>query len=335
MILAFGLGDGDTPEQAMQWIERGNAPAVSLAWEWRHERLPMIATDREAVMVSAADYLQEIGMDHVAFVYDAGDLVDSARIQKGSSAFVRRATELGCEACECVMAVLPEGSTADFERVQHEEELVQFITESPKPLGLFCITDLHARAVCHLCEKLGFDIPGDVSILGCGDLTIARRHSPTISSIRTSPEEIGYEAVGVLDHILEGGALPKKPRLFGPQEIIERESTCVSDGTSDDFRLAYHFIHRHACEGINVADVVQNVAISRRRLEMQFQDIRGHSPGQEIKNVRLAKAKRLLSETTLPITRIAELVGFREHSRFTTFFRKQTGMTPTAFREQP
>jgi len=334
MILGFGLGEGDTPDQAMQWIERGGAPAVSLVWEWRHERLPMVTTDRDAVMVDAAAYLRDLGVNHMALVYDAQDLIDTAGIQRDSSAFLRRAAELGEDASECVLAVRPDGSVADFEKIRHEEELLRLLQDSPKPLGIFCITDLHARAVCSLCEELGYAIPKDVAILGCGDLSIARRHSPTISSVRTSPEAVGYEAAKLLHELLEGGSLPSVPLLFGPDEIVERESTGISDGADDDFRRAFAFIHRNACEGITVAEVVRHFAISRRRLELLFRERRGRSPRQEIQEVRLTKAKRLLRDTSLSIMRVAELTGFNDHARFTTFFREKTGATPTAYRQQ-
>lgn len=45
------------------------------------------------------------------------------------------------------------------------------------------------------------------------------------------------------------------------------------------------------------------------------------------------EAKRLLQSTTLSIKEIAFELGFTDHAYFANFFKSQTGMTPTAFRE--
>jgi LacI family transcriptional regulator len=116
--------------------------------------------------------------------------------------------------------------------------------------------------------------------------------------------------------------------------VIERESTCPDYRGSGDIRRAVDFIRQHACEGINVEDVVRHLAISRRTLEKHFRERLGHTPYHEIQQIRLARAKQLLVDTELSVTRIAELTGFSEHARLTTFFRKQTGLSPSGFRKR-
>ncbi|OLS42203.1 AraC family transcriptional regulator [Bacillus sp. MRMR6] len=50
---------------------------------------------------------------------------------------------------------------------------------------------------------------------------------------------------------------------------------------------------------------------------------------------RLNKAKHLLEGTTIPITEIAELVGYDNISYFYKIFKNKYGLTPKKFREQP
>ncbi|MFJ7996488.1 helix-turn-helix domain-containing protein [Streptomyces sp. NPDC096310] len=45
----------------------------------------------------------------------------------------------------------------------------------------------------------------------------------------------------------------------------------------------------------------------------------------------LLEAKRLLAHAGLPIGRCAHRLGFRDTANFTTFFRRQTGLAPTAW----
>jgi len=69
MILRFGMV-GDQVEEVAAWLERGGAPAVSLAAEWVIPGVPIVATDNQAVMRMAADYLLQHEYEHFAFIAD-------------------------------------------------------------------------------------------------------------------------------------------------------------------------------------------------------------------------------------------------------------------------
>ena len=44
------------------------------------------------------------------------------------------------------------------------------------------------------------------------------------------------------------------------------------------------------------------------------------------------EAKRLLAHTLLPVATIGDQLGFAEATNFVKFFRRETGLTPGAFR---
>ncbi|SFN05248.1 AraC-type DNA-binding protein [Algoriella xinjiangensis] len=58
------------------------------------------------------------------------------------------------------------------------------------------------------------------------------------------------------------------------------------------------------------------------------------SATQLIQQRVLLEAKRLLQSTDLSIKEIAFELGFVDHAYFSNFFKSQTGMTPTKFREE-
>ncbi|WP_290884060.1 helix-turn-helix transcriptional regulator [Fischerella sp.] len=63
-----------------------------------------------------------------------------------------------------------------------------------------------------------------------------------------------------------------------------------------------------------------------------FKQAMGLTPRQYVIRCRIETAKRLLAKWELSITEISDRLGFTSHSHFTTFFRKHTGITPTAYR---
>jgi AraC-like DNA-binding protein len=54
----------------------------------------------------------------------------------------------------------------------------------------------------------------------------------------------------------------------------------------------------------------------------------------EIQHVRLERAKRLLLETTHPISTVASMTGFGSVAYFIQFFQDRVGTTPRRFRIQ-
>ena len=58
------------------------------------------------------------------------------------------------------------------------------------------------------------------------------------------------------------------------------------------------------------------------------------TPKQYISEIRLQKAKQLLSENTLKVSAIAEKCGFSSANHFWRFFKEKTGLTPTEYAKQ-
>jgi AraC family transcriptional activator of pobA len=72
--------------------------------------------------------------------------------------------------------------------------------------------------------------------------------------------------------------------------------------------------------------------ITPNHLNALCKDILGISAGETIRNRVLLEAKRLLVNFELSISDIAAELSFRDNSYFTKFFKKYTGSTPEAFR---
>ncbi len=95
-----------------------------------------------------------------------------------------------------------------------------------------------------------------------------------------------------------------------------------------------NFIYTYAGEAIGVEDILKELPLCRRTLEIRFRNAIGRSPYEEIRRAHVKRAKRLLAETNLPLNRIAEASGFSETKHFYLNFRKETGLSPTQFRKR-
>lgn len=82
----------------------------------------------------------------------------------------------------------------------------------------------------------------------------------------------------------------------------------------------------------SVQTAAEQLGISTRHLSRVFQQTLGVSPQSYLMTKRLLAAKQLLTDTQLPITEIALLVGFGSVSRFNAAFKKHYRLTPSSFR---
>jgi LacI family transcriptional regulator len=69
-------------------------------------------------------------------------------------------------------------------------------------------------------------------------------------------------------------------------------------------------------------------------LQRRFEKALGHTPQAEIHGQRVQRVKQLLTDTDLPLSRIAELAGFRHLESLCRLFRRRTGRTPGAYRKE-
>lgn len=80
-------------------------------------------------------------------------------------------------------------------------------------------------------------------------------------------------------------------------------------------------------------DYARMLGCSPRTLNRVCHALAGKS-AKEIVNARvLLEAQRLLAYTSLPISRLAGMLGFSEPTNFIKFFRREAGMLPGAFRK--
>jgi LacI family transcriptional regulator len=134
---------------------------------------------------------------------------------------------------------------------------------------------------------------------------------------------------------MKGVSVPKEAVLLGPPRgVAARQSTDMLSVEDEDVASAIRFIRERAVDGIQVQDVLKRVNRSPSTLERRIKKILGRTIKAEITRVRLARAKLLLCETDLPVSKIAFRTGFSEPKYFCDVFRKNEAMTATAYRNK-
>lgn len=93
------------------------------------------------------------------------------------------------------------------------------------------------------------------------------------------------------------------------------------------------YIDHHYNEPITLQTLGDALHASPYYLSHVFKEHSGYSPMQYLQRRRIGEAQSLLVSTDLPISRIAEMVGFETQNYFNLQFSKHVGMPPRKFRQ--
>jgi len=94
-----------------------------------------------------------------------------------------------------------------------------------------------------------------------------------------------------------------------------------------------HF-NREYQRNINIAEYAANQHISCSWFIREFKKYTGYAPKQYITNLRIQHAKELLNNRYLSVNDVSALVGYENQLYFSRIFRKNTGMSPSEYRDK-
>lgn len=104
--------------------------------------------------------------------------------------------------------------------------------------------------------------------------------------------------------------------------------------TSDErIKNVLNYIHKNYQQRIKLDDIADASNLSRSESCRFFKTMTGQTPFEYLLNYRINASFKILRETDLPITEVAQEVGFGSVSYFIEQFRKMTKITPLQFRK--
>ncbi len=106
----------------------------------------------------------------------------------------------------------------------------------------------------------------------------------------------------------------------------------LTDATDRLARIAFERIWAGALNGASVGSLAAALCVGERHLRSAVKRAFGVPPVALAQTRRLLLAKQLLSETTLPVTRVAFAAGFSSVRRFEALFGSHYGLNPTGLR---
>ncbi|GAA0700361.1 helix-turn-helix domain-containing protein [Marinobacterium maritimum] len=95
-----------------------------------------------------------------------------------------------------------------------------------------------------------------------------------------------------------------------------------------------HHIHREYTQSLSIGQMAALANLTERTFIRRFHKATGMRPAEYLQQQRVHKAREQLENTATTVERIAWQVGYEDVSAFRRMFQKQTGLTPSQYRER-
>ena len=112
------------------------------------------------------------------------------------------------------------------------------------------------------------------------------------------------------------------PQAENPKNVVEERMS-----------IFLRYIEQHFAQSLSLDALAKSAHVSKSECLRCFKAALQTAPYQYLMEYRLSKAAELLLDSDAPVGEIASRVGFSQASHFGKYFRKKTGISPSAYRK--
>lgn len=236
-------------------------------------------------------------------------------------------------------AVFTPNATLDPNLIPEEiERFAEWFKARERPCGVFVHTDDVARKMLDSCRLKGIRVPNDLRVVGTGNsATYCERTTPTLTSYAIDHVRAGYATAEALYKLVNRKATPAEASFALPlAEVFERASTADERGSARLTEGARAYIREQIDAGKSPTgqQIAYILNVSRRKLEIDFQNVTGHTLHDEIASYRLKKLRDALKSSNESLHMLARRAGFSTFTYAARAFRTKMGMTMSEYRKR-
>lgn len=213
--------------------------------------------------------------------------------------------------------------------------LLKWLQSLPLPTALFACDDNQGNRITELCKVNNIRVPDKIAILGVdNDEIICNLSDPPLSSISHNIVRGGFEAAELIVRLLNEEKVNYQDVVLQPINIINRLSTDFYSTTDTHIQTVLKYINKHLTEHITVSDLVKQVPLSRRLLEIRFKGVTQQSIQKYIFSLKIERFAQLLLTSNAPISTVAESVGINNLKNLSRQFKALKNISPYEYRKR-
>ncbi len=203
---------------ARHLLTSADVPVVEM-WELGpHAPVDMaVGFSHAAVGATAVRHFAQQGFTQLAFL--GARLSQDRRAAARAEGFVTEALRLGLPEPQIINHPAPATAEAGAQLLGRVQASL------PRLQAVACSNDLIALGVLFECQRRGVAVPGDLAVIGFGDLSFSSTSNPPLTTIRPSGDLIGREVARLIKACTKGNRPPEADRIVDTGHLlVERKS---------------------------------------------------------------------------------------------------------------
>jgi len=171
-------------------------------------------------------------------------------------------------------------------------------------------------------------------------ITTDDQHHYIVLSFNETSHQTGYFLIGPYQSTeIENTKIPYKPSHLTSyfEELfisIIKRSIANTVESNPHIAKGITYIHENYNQSINLHALCDYLNLNTCYFCVLFKNQTNMTFSQYLNKIRINESKKLLETTTNSIIDISLAVGYNNHNHFSATFKKLTGMTPTAYKNQ-
>jgi AraC-type DNA-binding domain-containing proteins len=149
---------------------------------------------------------------------------------------------------------------------------------------------------------------------------LVRLYKEAIETAKADKSGAQQLLAGVVMHILGIALSISRNKVFETDEIdqkIERAKIIMRESIMQD---------------VDLEELASKLNLSYSWFRKVFKDYTGFAPAKYFQELKIQKAKELLTHTAKPVKEISIMLNYESTEHFSTLFKKKTGFTPLEYR---
>lgn len=194
-------------------LATSNMPTVIIDHEY--EGCDCVLNDNRQSMEQIVEYVYSKGHRQIAYIHGEDGTVTRSRTAGFYKGCAEHGLRVSAEYVQQGKFHNPDGCEAAIRNLMN--------LQSP-PSCILLPDDYSSFSALHVLEKMGYNVPADVSVVGYDGIRITRMLHPRLTTYTQNAEKIGSEAIGLLLETIEQPAAHKPRHIFVTGSISEGET---------------------------------------------------------------------------------------------------------------
>jgi LacI family transcriptional regulator len=216
---ALVIASSCTSSAIFQGFQKQGLPFVLIDRNFPELNANYVGADDEAIGLLATEHLIELGCKRIAHLRGPNNSPGAGRLKGYQKALARHKMKspAGYVSLARLVDVQSRESGADLMR--------QILAIKPRPDGVFCYNDPMAIGAIHAILDAGLRVPGDIAVIGSGNLHYDTELRVPLSSIDQQTDLIGERAAQLTLRLLESKTRPRARSIIIEPQLVIRESS--------------------------------------------------------------------------------------------------------------